>query len=71
MSITEIPDFNSSEYEDLIDNLLNGACIFFGAGVSKLAGYKLWRELANELVERFWEKRKKFIFLKLIGLIIA
>ena len=59
MCTPEIPDFNSAEYEELIDNLTSGACIFFGAGVSKLAGYKLWDELKKEMIKRFWERRKE------------
>lgn len=53
----EIPDFSTSQYEKLISSLLNGACIFFGAGISKFAGYKLWDELRNALVDYFWDKR--------------
>jgi hypothetical protein len=53
----EIPDFSASQYENLISSLLNGACIFFGAGISKFAGYKLWDELRNALVDYFWEKK--------------
>ena len=53
----EIPDFSTSQYEKLISSLLNGACIFFGAGISKFAGYKLWDELRNALVDYFWSKR--------------
>ena len=57
--IHAIPNFNSPEYENLIGTLQNGTCIFIGAGVSKLAGYKLWDELKNKLVDYFWEKRKE------------
>ena len=53
----EIPDFSTSQYENLISSLLNGACIFFGAGISKFAGYKLWDELRNALVDYFWDKK--------------
>lgn len=54
--IPEIPDFGRPEYEELIGGLQNGMCIFVGAGVSKLAGYRLWKELAKDLVEEFWKK---------------
>lgn len=56
-SCEEIPDFSTYQYENLISSLLNGACIFFGAGISKFAGYKLWDELRNALVDYFWSKR--------------
>jgi len=52
-----MPDFSNYQYEDLILSLFNGACIFFGAGISKFAGYKLWTELREALVDYFWEKR--------------
>jgi hypothetical protein len=36
-----IPNFRDLEYSDLIDSIIKGkVCIFIGAGVSKLAGYK-------------------------------
>lgn len=54
--IPEMPDFGSPEYEELIGGLQNGMCIFVGAGVSKLAGYRLWKELTKDLVEEFWKK---------------
>ncbi len=57
MSPADIPDFEDAKYKGLIENLCNGACIFFGAGVSKLAGFKLWNELANDLIDRFWDRR--------------
>lgn len=53
----EMPDFSDSQYEDLILSLINGACIFFGAGISKFAGYKLWKELRDALVDYFWNKK--------------
>jgi len=59
MCTPKIPDFNSAEYNDLIDNLTDGACVFFGAGVSKLSAYKLWSELKKEIIERFWKRRKE------------
>lgn len=59
MCTPEMPDFNSAEYEDLIGNLSSGACVFFGAGVSKLSGYKLWSELKTEMIKRFWKRRKE------------
>jgi hypothetical protein len=60
MSDPEIPNFTDPQFDDLLDNLSRGACIFFGAGISKLAGYKLWNELAKELIARF-ERRKRDI----------
>jgi len=36
-----------------------GTCIFFGAGVSKLAGYPLWNELRDNLVDFFWNNKNK------------
>lgn len=59
MCTPEIPDFNSAEYDDLIDNLNDGACVFFGAGLSKLSGYKLWSELKKKMINRFWKRRKE------------
>lgn len=53
----EIPDFNASGYEELLSSLSSGACIFFGAGISKFAGYRLWEELRDALVDYFWNKR--------------
>lgn len=55
----EMPDFESPEYEDLLLALINGICIFIGAGISKLAGYKLWEELRNEMIEYFWKNREQ------------
>ncbi len=63
-----IPNFYLPVYEHLINVLRKGACIFFGAGVSKIAGYKLWEELKVKMVEHFWanrdrlggEKKRKF-----------
>jgi hypothetical protein len=60
-NIPEIPDFSDPKYSVLIDSLINGTCIFIGAGVSKLAGYKLWKELANEMITIFWNNRKNLI----------
>jgi len=59
MYIPEIPDFGSPEYEDLISRLLEGMCIFMGAGISKLAGYKLWNELADEILRKFSNHKSK------------
>lgn len=60
--IYEMPDFDSSQYEGLIDTLQNGTCLFIGAGVSKLAGYKTWDELRTEMVEYFWKEKDKRLF---------
>ena len=59
MSVSKIPDFGSSEYHSLVDNLIKGTCIFLGAGVSKLAGYRLWTELCDGIIDAFWEERHK------------
>ena len=53
----KVPDFNSSEYEHLVNILEKGACIFYGAGISKIAGYKLWDELKVMMVDHFWNNR--------------
>lgn len=53
----DVPNFDASQYENLILSLLQGTCIFIGAGVSKLAGYKLWDELKNAMIDYFWSKR--------------
>lgn len=55
MNYREVPDF--AKYEGLVSNLIQGTCIFVGAGISKLAGYPLWKDLADQLVEVFWQKR--------------
>ncbi|MDL1987480.1 MAG: SIR2 family protein [Deltaproteobacteria bacterium] len=63
-----IPNFYLPVYEHLINVLRKGACIFFGAGISKIAGYKLWEELKVKMVDHFWanrdrlggEKKRKF-----------
>ena len=55
----ETSDFNSSQYEDLVGTLEKGTCLFMGAGVSKLAGYKTWDELRKEMVEYFWKEKDK------------
>lgn len=52
-----IPDFNLPQYETLLYSLSEGTCIFFGAGVSKLAGYKLWNEVRDSMIEFFWNNR--------------
>lgn len=60
----EIPDFNSSQYEGLIDTLQKGTCLFIGAGVSKLAGFKTWDELRTKMVEYYWTEKDKIPFFK-------
>jgi len=65
-SVPDIPSFNDPQYEDLILALLEGTCIFLGAGVSKLAGYKLWDELKNAIVDCFWRNNSKQPFNKKI-----
>ena len=59
IQVPAIPNFTEPEYEDFINKVINGCCIFLGAGFSKLVGFKLWDELADELVEIFWEKKQK------------
>ena len=59
-----IPDFSLPEYENLILSLQKGTCIFVGAGISKLGGYKLWDELKNEMVDYFWRNKGKLPFNK-------
>ncbi len=56
--MSAIPNFNKPDYIELIDSLKKGTCIFIGAGISKLAGYKLWKELSDEMVEAYWKARK-------------
>jgi len=41
LTTDKIPDFADSKYQNLIEALKNGTCVFFGAGVSKIAGYRL------------------------------
>ena len=60
----EIPDFNIPKYENLILSLQKGTCIFTGAGISKLGGYKLWHELKDEMVDYFWKNQAKSTFRK-------
>lgn len=45
--------------EELIDALTKGTYIFIGAGISKLAGYPLWNELAYLLIELFWDQKEQ------------
>lgn len=59
-----IPHFNLPKHENLILSLQKGTCIFTGAGISKLAGYKLWEELKNEMVDYFWRNKAKLPFEK-------
>ncbi len=54
-----IPQFNPYEHQEIISALVNGTCIFLGAGVSKLAGYPLWYELKNSLIMEFWNQREQ------------
>jgi len=56
---TKIFDFNLKQHKNLILTLLNGTCIFIGAGVSKLAGYPLWEELKTRMVDYFWLRKDK------------
>lgn len=50
-------NFDDPRYEGLITALINGTCIFIGAGVSKLGGYKLWNELAESMIGQYWDRR--------------
>ena len=58
---SDIPDFGSEEYENLVNVLNKGTCVFFGAGVSKLAGYCLWEELRVRIVDYFWDNKNKIL----------
>ena len=60
----EIPDFYSQQYENLINALMEGTCIFIGAGASNLAGYKLWNALKTEIIDYYWNNRDKIYFNK-------
>lgn len=55
--IAKIPDFSDPRYMNLVEGLSKGGIIFLGAGVSKLAGYKLWDELAMSLAEIFFREK--------------
>lgn len=58
LNFEEIPDFNDLQYEGLVLSLLKGTCcIFYGAGISKFAGYKLWAELKDVLIDYVWEQK--------------
>jgi len=59
MKVPKIPNFRSPDFQSLINKLIKGTCIFLGAGVSKLAGYKLWSEICESMVLLFWESRSK------------
>ena len=54
------PDFTKPEFRELTDALKTGTYIFLGAGISRLAGYPLWKELSDKMVEKFWERREQF-----------
>jgi hypothetical protein len=56
-ALQTIPNFNEPEYETLIQAFIQGTCIFIGAGVSKIAGYRLWDELRDSMVDYFWLNR--------------
>lgn len=53
-------DFAKPEYRELTDALKAGTYIFLGAGISKLAGFLLWKELSDKMVEKYWERRELF-----------
>jgi len=55
-SIDEL-NFDEPKYEELLSVLINGTCIFIGAGISKLGGYKLWNELSENMVAEYWKRR--------------
>lgn len=57
LQFDKIPNFYSPVYEHLFNVLRKGACIFFGAGISKIAGYSLWEELKVKMVDYFWANR--------------
>lgn len=52
-------NFSDPKYEELLTALISGTCIFIGAGISKLCGYKLWDELAKGMVEEYWKRRNE------------
>lgn len=58
MSSIDPPDFTGPEYRELIDALKAGTYIFLGAGISKLAGYPLWKELSDNMVKKYWDNRE-------------
>lgn len=39
--------------------IIEKPCIFLGAGVSKLSGYPKWKDLAYNLIDRFWKRRQE------------
>ena len=52
--------------EELASSLRNNykCCWFLGAGVSKIAGYPLWRELVIDVIGYFGKKQDKIKDLK-------
>lgn len=55
----EIPNFNDPKYEKLLQSICHGTCIFIGAGVSNVAGYRLWDELREAMVKYFWSNKDR------------
>lgn len=60
MPSADLPNFNDLQYRELIDSLKAGTYIFLGAGISKLAGYPLWKELSDKMVNKYWNNRDSF-----------
>lgn len=54
-------NFEDTKYEELITTLINGTCVFLGAGVSKLGGYRLWNELAESMIGDYWNRRNEIL----------
>lgn len=59
MAEEDTPNFRTAKYKPLIDALRSGCCIFVGAGISRLAGYPLWKELSDRLVAEYFQARPK------------
>ncbi len=59
LSFDEIPNFNDLRYENLLQSMCRGTCIFIGAGVSNIAGYRLWDELREAMVKYFWSNKER------------
>jgi len=45
----------------IADIIKKECCIFIGAGIPKTIGFPLWHELAQELIDYVWSKRKVFV----------
>jgi len=45
--------FFREKHSNIIEAIKEPFCLFLGAGISKLIGHKLWKELAKSMVNRF------------------